>query len=82
MSAFLNSLTIASINTAGLTFDLQVVSVITLSIILIQKLLSAAAAKNSRFAYILNFTVNPPLVALLMEFSVIAVIRIIIVINQ
>ena len=82
MSAFLNSLTIASVNTARLTFDLQVVSVITLSIFLIQKLLSAAAANNSRFAYLLNFAVNPPLVALLMEFTVISVIRIIIVINQ
>lgn len=82
MSAFLNTLTVASVNTAALTLDLQVVSVITLSIFLIQKLLAAAAANKSKFAYLLNFAVNPPLVALLMEFSVIAVIRIIVVINQ
>lgn len=82
MSAFINSLTISTVNSAALSFGFQTVCVITLSVFLIQKLLAAAAANNSRFAYVLNLAINAPLVTFLMTFSVIAVIRIILIINQ
>lgn len=82
MSAFINSLTLSTVNNAAHSFELQVVCVITLSIFLIQKLLSASAANKSRFAYILNFAINVPLVAFLMVFSVIALVRILLIIHQ
>jgi len=82
MSAFVNSITISTFSNATLSFEFQVVCVVTLSVFLIQKLLAASAANNSRFAYILNLAIGAPLVAFLMVFIVIAVIRITLIVNQ
>ena len=82
MSVFVNSLTISPFNSTALSFDFQVIGVITISVLLILKLLAAAAANNSRFAYVLNLAINAPLVAFLIVFSVIAFIRIVLIINQ
>ena len=82
MNVFINSMLSSAVDSTALVLNLQVVSVFTLVVFLILKLLTAASESKSRFAQVLNHAVNAPLVALLMVFSIVALLRVVLIIQQ
>lgn len=82
MTVFINSMLSSAVDSASLVLSLQVMSVIALVVFLISKLLMAASESKSRFAQVLNKAVNAPLVSLLMVFSIIALLRVVLIIQQ
>lgn len=82
MTVFINSMLSSAVDNAALVLSLQVVCVIALVVFLVTKLLMAASEGESRFAKVLNQAVNAPLVALLMVFLIIALLRVVLIIQQ
>jgi len=82
MTLLINSMLTSAIDNPAFVESFQVVCVFTLLVFLIEKLLTAAAAERSRFAQVLNQAIDMPLVTLLMLFAIIALLRVVLIIQQ